>query len=228
MARSDKKNRECICCRKAFSTPQKLRQHYTSTKNQCSLPSINNQPTEPRSPSFIPALPTPKPDGKYIDKYARKPGEHMKTWSARLHRRWVEIAGEKCDLPQNLKECQRLYQDILQADDEALELQPTTQDEDQVGEAGPGPTTQANALAPPVREELTSIDKINQQVDDYELLKELGMIEETEIEKSLGNWKGLKEVGKVEDHTPEGDLHFEEEEDGDPSRPYRNLSALSK
>ncbi|GES96287.1 hypothetical protein GLOIN_2v1481003 [Rhizophagus clarus] len=169
MARSDKKNRECICCRKAFSTPQKLRQHYTSTKNQCSLPSINNQPTEPRSPSSIPApvvhtrgrdrrkektqtvitKPTPKPDGKYIDKYARKPGEHMKTWSARLRRRWVKIAGEKCDLPQNLKECQRLYQDILQADDEALELQPTTQDEDQVGEAGPGPSTQANALAPP-------------------------------------------------------------------------------
>jgi hypothetical protein len=35
MARSDKKNRECICCRKAFSTPQKLRQHYKSNKNQC-------------------------------------------------------------------------------------------------------------------------------------------------------------------------------------------------
>ncbi|GES87874.1 hypothetical protein GLOIN_2v1481003 [Rhizophagus clarus] len=52
-SRSDKKNRECNCCRKAFSTPQKLRQHYTSIKNQCSLLSINNQPTRPQSSSPI-------------------------------------------------------------------------------------------------------------------------------------------------------------------------------
>ena len=42
---------------------------------------------------------------EYIDRYARKPREHLKTWSARLHRRWVKVANEECDLPQNLKEC---------------------------------------------------------------------------------------------------------------------------
>ncbi|GET03832.1 hypothetical protein GLOIN_2v1481003 [Rhizophagus clarus] len=42
MVRKDKKNRICECCGKTFATPQKLRQHYSSTKNQCSLPSENN------------------------------------------------------------------------------------------------------------------------------------------------------------------------------------------
>ena len=56
MARSDKKNRECISCRKAFSTPQKLRQHYKSNKNQCSLPLENNtQRNVPRPRSLSPA-----------------------------------------------------------------------------------------------------------------------------------------------------------------------------
>ena len=35
MVRKDKKNRKCICCNKTFATPQKLRQHYKSNKNQC-------------------------------------------------------------------------------------------------------------------------------------------------------------------------------------------------
>src|SRR3990170_6260313 len=43
MARKDKKNRKCICCEKTFASPQKLRQHYKSNKNQCtsSPPSQN-------------------------------------------------------------------------------------------------------------------------------------------------------------------------------------------
>ena len=57
----------------------------------------------------------------HIDKHARKPREHLKTWGARLRRRWVEVTGEERDLPLNLKECQRLYYDLLQADDEAFE-----------------------------------------------------------------------------------------------------------
>ena len=44
-------------------------------------------------------------EGKYIDRHARKTGEHMKTWGARLRRRCTEIIGEECDLPKNLKEC---------------------------------------------------------------------------------------------------------------------------
>ncbi|GBB85766.1 hypothetical protein RclHR1_01220062 [Rhizophagus clarus] len=59
--------------------------------------------------------------GKYIDRHTRKPREHLKTWSARLCRRWVEVTGEERDLPLNLKECQHLHHDLLQADDEAFE-----------------------------------------------------------------------------------------------------------
>ncbi len=54
MTRSDKKNRKCINCRKAFFTSQKLRQYYKSNKNQCSLPLENNTQRNiprPRSPS---------------------------------------------------------------------------------------------------------------------------------------------------------------------------------
>ncbi|GBC00953.1 hypothetical protein RclHR1_40090001 [Rhizophagus clarus] len=58
---------------------------------------------------------------KFIDRHARKPREHMKTWDARLRRRWLEVTGEELDLPLNLKECQRLHHELLQADDEAFE-----------------------------------------------------------------------------------------------------------
>ena len=44
MTRTDKKNRECICCGKILATSQKLRQHYASTKNQCHLPITSSQP----------------------------------------------------------------------------------------------------------------------------------------------------------------------------------------
>ena len=59
--------------------------------------------------------------GKYIDRYARKPREHLKTWGARLRRRWVEVTGEECDLLITLKACQSLHHDLLQADNEAFE-----------------------------------------------------------------------------------------------------------
>ena len=38
-----------------------------------------------------------------------------------MRRRWIEVTGEECDLPLNLKECQRLHHDLLQADEEAFE-----------------------------------------------------------------------------------------------------------
>ena len=64
-------------------------------------------------------------------------------FSARLCRRWIEITGEEHNLLLTLKDCQLLHHDLLQADDEAFELQPIMQDEIQEGdpEAGPGPTT---------------------------------------------------------------------------------------
>ena len=135
MARTDKKNRECICCGKILVTSQKLRQHYASTKNQCRLPLTSSNPVQdpnpqvkdqgdlvprPRSPTSTPVVhvqgkdrrrekPEPIPkmqdkdqggdpgpstqaydleltarEGKYIDRHARKPREHLKTWGARL------------------------------------------------------------------------------------------------------------------------------------------------
>ncbi|RGB42179.1 hypothetical protein C1646_751374 [Rhizophagus diaphanus] len=213
MVRKDKKNRICKCCGKTLATPQKLRQHYSSTKNQCSLPSENNnnqrrvntpkvtrpirlKSPRPRSPSPVPApvvytkgkdrrkekiTPTPvsEPEKELTksktvitsskpseverqdahDRNARKTGEHLRTWGARLRQRCTEITGEKCDLPKTLKECRRLHNDLLQADDESFEnvhtstpstkpeQYPTQQNEDQRAEdpeARPGPTTQAN------------------------------------------------------------------------------------
>ena len=38
-----------------------------------------------------------------------------------MRQRWFEVTGEELDLPLNLKECQRLHHDLLQADDEAFE-----------------------------------------------------------------------------------------------------------
>ncbi|CAI2194067.1 10805_t:CDS:2, partial [Funneliformis geosporum] len=38
--------------------------------------------------------------------HARKSREHLKTWSARLRRRWIEVTGEERELPLTLKECQ--------------------------------------------------------------------------------------------------------------------------
>ncbi|RHZ82151.1 hypothetical protein Glove_113g18 [Diversispora epigaea] len=35
MVRKDKKSTICVCCNRGLSTPQKLRQHYASSKNQC-------------------------------------------------------------------------------------------------------------------------------------------------------------------------------------------------
>ncbi|GES88881.1 hypothetical protein GLOIN_2v1481003 [Rhizophagus clarus] len=76
------------------------------------------------------------------DNNARKSGKHLRTRGARLRRRWTEITGEECDLPKTLKECQRLHNDLLQADDESFENNEDQRAEDP--EAGPGPTTQAN------------------------------------------------------------------------------------
>ena len=58
---------------------------------------------------------------EYIDRHARKSGEYLKTWGARLRRRWIEVTGEECDLPLTLKDCQCLHHDLLQADDETFE-----------------------------------------------------------------------------------------------------------
>ena len=74
----------------------------------------------------------------------------------------------------------------------------------------------------------TRIDKINKHVDDYELLKELGMLEKTETVELADLWEGLKKVGSIENHAPEGDIYFEEKLIGDLSRPHLTFASLTK
>ena len=50
MPRSDKKNCTCVCCEYNFTRPEKLRKHYASTKNQCSLPLTSSQPVQTPTP----------------------------------------------------------------------------------------------------------------------------------------------------------------------------------
>ncbi|GBB93637.1 hypothetical protein RclHR1_22000001 [Rhizophagus clarus] len=85
-------------------------------------------------------------EGKYIDIHARKPGEHLRTWEARLRQRWNEVTGENCELPLTLKDCQLLHHDLLQVNDEVFKFQFTIQNENQKNdpEAGPGPAIQAH------------------------------------------------------------------------------------
>ncbi|GBC00512.1 hypothetical protein RclHR1_38810001, partial [Rhizophagus clarus] len=141
---------------------------------------------------------------KFIDRHARKPREHLKTWGARLRRRWFEVTGEELDLPLNLKECQHLHHDLLQADDEAFK---------------------ENIL----QESDHNIDTFVKDVADYSFLKELGMIEETATEELAKYFEDMKKIASIEDHVPEGDIHFEEGPVGrDLERPHQNRSLMSK
>ena len=92
-----------------------------------SIPQDKNQENDPEAgpgPStqaYREGKPSEVEQQNAYDKHARKPREHLKTWGSRLRRRWIEVTGEERDLPLNLKECQRLHHDLLQADEEAFE-----------------------------------------------------------------------------------------------------------
>ena len=91
MVRKDKKNRICECCGKTLATPQKLHQHYSSTKNQCSLPSENNnnqrrvnspkvtRPIRPKSPRSRSPSPVPAPVAHAKGKDRRREKPHVVT-----------------------------------------------------------------------------------------------------------------------------------------------------
>ncbi|RIA90973.1 hypothetical protein C1645_822640 [Glomus cerebriforme] len=153
MARSDKKNCKCICCRKTFSTLQKLCQHYKSNKNQCSLPLENNTQRNSQLVIQTPVLETE------FQKEASVLGLDYITEEEAKN--WISLNARKLE---NLHECQTLYHDLEQYDPEANclpilkelkkyqesdAIQPLTlkelkiaffsqDDEDQVGEAGSG------------------------------------------------------------------------------------------
>jgi hypothetical protein len=105
MARKDKKNRTCVSCGKTVASPQKLRQHYRSTKNECNSQNVH-QPTlipevqipEPTPEPEVIQTPVPEPETQkkapilgddyiteeeaknWISPNTRKPGEHFRTW----------------------------------------------------------------------------------------------------------------------------------------------------
>ncbi|GBB95633.1 hypothetical protein RclHR1_25800002 [Rhizophagus clarus] len=135
-----------------------------------------------------------------------------------------EVTGEELDLPLNLKECQRLHHDLLQADDKAFK-------ENIPQEVGPSEVKRQDAQeqdAIPKKSD-HNIDTFVKDVADYSFLKELGMIEETETEELAEYFEGMKKIASIEDHVPEGDIHFEEGLVGrDLERPHQNWSLMSK
>jgi hypothetical protein len=174
MARKDKKNRTCVSCGKSVATPQKLRQHYRSAKNNCNPPNVRQPiPTpEVQTPEPTPEpeaiqtpVPEPEPQKKapklgddyiteeeaknWVSPNDRKPKEHYRTWGARLVQRWKEIGLGDHDIPANLHECKTLCHDLEQQDSDAVRL-PTLKELKKYEkivedpEAGPGPSTQAH------------------------------------------------------------------------------------
>ncbi|GES91554.1 hypothetical protein GLOIN_2v1480811 [Rhizophagus clarus] len=174
MARKDKKNRTCECCGKTVASPQKLRQHYSSEKNNCSPPNVRQpalttkvQTPEPTYKPEVIQTPIHKPESQkkdpihgddyiteeeaknWVSPNARKPGEHFRTWGARLVQRWKELDLGNHDTPANLHECKTLCHDLEQQDPDAVRL-PTLKELEKYKkiaedpEAGPGPSTQAH------------------------------------------------------------------------------------
>ncbi|GES91526.1 hypothetical protein GLOIN_2v1480811 [Rhizophagus clarus] len=116
----------CDRCDKNFPKLWKLRRHQ-ERQFQCCQKIILKVIQPLPALLVLPIIQSPKNQendpktDKFIDRHARKPREHMKTWGVRLHRKWFKVTGEELDLPLNLKECQRLHHELLQADDEAFE-----------------------------------------------------------------------------------------------------------
>ncbi|GES97686.1 hypothetical protein GLOIN_2v1481003 [Rhizophagus clarus] len=178
MVRKDKKNRICECYGKTLATPQKLCQHYSSTKNQCSLPSENNnnqrrintpkvtrpirsKSPRPRSPSLVPA-PVVHTKGKDRRKEKVTPTlipepelekELPKTKTVITSSKPGEVERQDAHDRNARKSGKHLR---TWADDEARK------NDQEDPEAGPGPSTQTHALAPLARKGLAPIpqDKV--------------------------------------------------------------------
>ena len=84
-------------------------------------------------------------------------------------------------MPLNLKECQRLHHDLLQANDEAFEE--IIPQEMRPSEIEQQDTQEQDAIP---KKSDHNIDTFVKDVADYSFLKELGMIEEAETEELAG------------------------------------------
>ena len=85
----------------------------------------------------------------WVSPNARKPRERIKTWGARLVKRWKELGlGDDPFLANDLNSCQLLFHDLKQYDEDAVRL-PTKEELEKYKKmselkAGPEPRTQAH------------------------------------------------------------------------------------
>ncbi|GET00114.1 hypothetical protein GLOIN_2v1480811 [Rhizophagus clarus] len=216
MARSDKKNTTCASCGYKFTRPAKLRQHYQSNKNQCNKPPEDNTPTPIPRPQSPPPAPVVHTRGK--DRRKEKP-EPIQTPILQ------DNDPEAGPGPSTQEYRERRHSKDTQDEEAFEEIIP------QVGEPSEVERQydqeQSRITLDRVQDH-TGIDKIRKHVDDYDLLKEIDMTEPKTQEIS-GYWEGMKKLARIEDHAPEGDIHFEEGPVGrDLERPHQNRSLMSK
>jgi len=72
----------------------------------------------------------PIPQVTVLDPNTRKPDETVKQWESRMRKRLKEVINEDHPQPQNLFQCKRLYDQLLQVDPEAyIPEKPLTEEE---------------------------------------------------------------------------------------------------
>ena len=77
----------------------------------------------------------------WVSPNARKPRERIKTWGARLQKRWKELdLGVELIEANDLDGCKMLFHDLEQYDPEAVRP-PTKEDLEDSPETSPGPRT---------------------------------------------------------------------------------------
>ncbi|GES77183.1 hypothetical protein GLOIN_2v1480811 [Rhizophagus clarus] len=221
MARSDKKNTTCASCGYKFTRPAKLRQHYQSNKNQCNKPPEDNTPTPIPRPQSPPPAPVVHARGKNRRKEKPEPIQ-----TPILQDKNQENDPEAGPGPSTQEYRERRHSKDTQDEEAFEEIIP------QVGEPSEVERQydqEQSRITLDRAQDHTGIDKIRKNVNDYEVLKELDMIEEAETEELMGYWAGMKKIANIEDHAPEGDIRFEEGPVGrDLERPHQNRSLMSK
>ncbi|RGB28715.1 hypothetical protein C1646_767471 [Rhizophagus diaphanus] len=209
MARSDKKNRICERCGKKCANPNKLHEHL-NRKFKCKpIPIQTPTPQDRRreNPKPIQA-PIPQDKNQENDPEADSgPSTQAYALAPPARKGQVEsskVSSRECDMPLNLKECQHLHHALLQADDEAFEE--IIFKEEEHSEEEQQDAQEQDAIPKKVRH-----DRRNR------------------MEELMGYFEGMKKIASIEDHAPEGDIHFKEGLVGrDLERPHQNWFLISK
>ncbi|RHZ81989.1 hypothetical protein Glove_115g97 [Diversispora epigaea] len=118
--RSDKKNTTCERCGRTLSTPQKLREHF-ERENPCPFRNIiQKQNLISAKVNSSHGVSVSGNNEVLTDNNTRKSNETVKQWGSRLRKRYKEITYENYDLPKNLAECKKLYNDLIQIDPDVI------------------------------------------------------------------------------------------------------------